>query len=82
MHINATLFFFFCLPGPKARPTHWKQTVLYLEDVLTMCEGEAVTGTMSVSPNTKNPRDIDIKLSYSFNGKRSQASRTQEYRMR
>lgn len=68
--------------GPKARPTHWKQTVLYLEDVLTMCEGEAVTGTMSVALNAKNPRDIDIKLSYTFNGKRSQASRTQEYRMR
>lgn len=68
--------------GPKARPTHWKQTVLYLEDVLTMCEGEFVTGTMSVSLNAKNPRDLDIKLTYSFNGKRSQASRTQEYRMR
>eukprot|EP00250_Pteridium_aquilinum_P034747 c8041_g1_i1 orf=211-1374(-) len=68
--------------GPKARPTHWKQTVLYLEDVLTMCEGEAVTGTMSVALNAKNPRDIDIKLTYNFNGKRSQASRTQEYRMR
>ncbi|KAH7280659.1 hypothetical protein KP509_36G007700 [Ceratopteris richardii] len=68
--------------GPRSRPTHWKQTVLYLEDDLTMCEGEAVTGTMSVSLNSKNPRDIDIKLTYHFNGKRSQASRTQEYRMR
>ncbi|MCO5606897.1 hypothetical protein L7F22_061088 [Adiantum nelumboides] len=67
--------------GPKARPTHWKQTVLYLEDVLTMCEGEAVSGTFLVAPNVKNPRDIDIKLTYNFNGKRSQASRTQEYRM-
>lgn len=68
--------------GPKARPTHWKQTVLYLEDILTMCEGEAVTGTISVGLNAKNPRDIDIKLTYNFNGKRSQASRTQDYRMR
>lgn len=68
--------------GPKARPTHWKQTVMYLEDVITICEGEALTGTMSVSPNAKNPRDVDIKLSYSFNGKRCQAARTQLYKMR
>ncbi|KAB1209302.1 putative protein arginine N-methyltransferase 1 [Morella rubra] len=24
--------------GPRSRATHWKQTVLYLEDVLTICE--------------------------------------------
>lgn len=68
--------------GPKARPTHWKQTVMYLEDVITICEGEFLTGTMWVSPNAKNPRDIDIKLDYSFNGKRCRASRTQLFRMR
>lgn len=68
--------------GPKARPTHWKQTVMYLEDVITICEGEVLTGTMSVTRNAKNARDIDIKLSYSFNGKRCQASRTQLFRMR
>ncbi|KAK8973077.1 hypothetical protein V6N11_049427 [Hibiscus sabdariffa] len=46
--------------GPKSRATHWKQTVLYLEDVLTICQGEAITGTMTVAPNKKNPRDVDI----------------------
>ncbi|XP_010447845.1 PREDICTED: protein arginine N-methyltransferase 1.1 [Camelina sativa] len=68
--------------GPKSRATHWKQTVLYLEDVLTICEGETITGTMSVSPNKKNPRDIDIKLCYSLNGQHSKISRTQHYKMR
>ncbi|CAL9227328.1 unnamed protein product [Arabidopsis halleri] len=68
--------------GPKSRATHWKQTVLYLEDVLTICEGETITGTMSVSPNKKNPRDIDIKLSYSLNGQHCKISRTQHYKMR
>ncbi|KAJ9551241.1 hypothetical protein OSB04_015286 [Centaurea solstitialis] len=28
--------------GPRSRNTHWKQTVLYLEDVLTICQGEFV----------------------------------------
>ncbi|KFK29506.1 hypothetical protein AALP_AA7G143300 [Arabis alpina] len=68
--------------GPKSRATHWKQTVLYLEDVLTICEGETITGSMSVSPNKKNPRDIDIKLSYSLNGQHCKISRTQHYKMR
>ncbi|KAK8278480.1 hypothetical protein V6Z12_D09G045100 [Gossypium hirsutum] len=34
--------------GPRSRPTHWKQTVLYLEDVLTICEGETIIGSMTV----------------------------------
>ncbi|CAA2984180.1 probable arginine N-methyltransferase [Olea europaea subsp. europaea] len=53
---------------PKSRATHWKQTVLYLEDVLTICQGETVIGTMTVAPNKKNPRDVDIMLEYSLNG--------------
>jgi protein arginine N-methyltransferase 1 len=68
--------------GPRSRPTHWKQTVMYLEDVITICEGEALTGTLSVSQNKKNPRDLDVTVQYSFSGKRSQASRTQHFRMR
>ncbi|KAL3825242.1 hypothetical protein ACJIZ3_021271 [Penstemon smallii] len=68
--------------GPKSRATHWKQTVLYLEDVLSICQGEAVHGTMTVTPNKKNPRDVDITLKYSINGRHCQASRTQHYLMR
>lgn len=68
--------------GPKSRGTHWKQTVLYLEDVLTVCQGEAVVGSMTVAPNKKNPRDVDIMLKYSVNGKHCHVSRTQYYRMR
>ncbi|KAF2580132.1 hypothetical protein F2Q68_00006701 [Brassica cretica] len=65
--------------GPKSRAT---QTVMYLEDVLTICEGETITGSMSVSYNKKNPRDVDIELSYSLNGQHSKISRTQHYKMR
>lgn len=68
--------------GPKSRATHWKQTVLYLEDVLTICEGETISGNMTVAPNKKNPRDIDIMLKYSLQGRRCAVSRTQYYKMR
>nr|KJB65111.1 hypothetical protein B456_010G081400 [Gossypium raimondii] len=68
--------------GPKSRATHWKQTVLYLEDVLTICEGEAIVGSMTVAPNKKNPRDVDIMVKYSFSGRRCVVSRVQFYKMR
>jgi protein arginine N-methyltransferase 1 len=68
--------------GPRSKSTHWKQTVLYLEDVVTICEGETLSGTMTVANNKKNPRDIDITLKYSINGQRSKVSRTQHYKMR
>ncbi|KAL3747319.1 hypothetical protein ACJRO7_016150 [Eucalyptus globulus] len=68
--------------GPRSRATHWKQTVLYLEDVLTICQGEALIGSMTVAPNKKNPRDVDIKVKYSLNGRRCSVSRTQFYKMR
>ncbi|GKV11893.1 hypothetical protein SLEP1_g23111 [Rubroshorea leprosula] len=68
--------------GPKSRATHWKQTVLYLDDVLTICEGEAITGSMTVAPNKKNPRDVDIMIKYSLNGLRCVISKVQHYKMR
>ncbi|KAK9102205.1 hypothetical protein Sjap_019459 [Stephania japonica] len=68
--------------GPRSRATHWKQTVLYLEDVLTICKGEAIVGSMTVAPNKTNPRDVDIRLKYSLNGLHCQVSRTQHYKMR
>ncbi|CAM8889639.1 unnamed protein product [Rhodiola kirilowii] len=68
--------------GPRSRATHWKQTVMYLEDVLTICEGEQIVGSMTVAQNKKNPRDVDILLKYSLNGQRCTASRTQCYKMR
>ncbi|KQJ89935.1 hypothetical protein BRADI_4g28570v3 [Brachypodium distachyon] len=68
--------------GPRSKSTHWKQTVLYLEDVVTICEGETLSGSMTVAPNKKNPRDIDITLKYSIDGHRCKVSRTQQYKMR
>lgn len=68
--------------SPGSRATHWKQTVFYLEDTLTVCEGEELSGTLSCKPNAKNPRDLDITLQYDFEGRHGEAHRTQEYRMR
>lgn len=68
--------------GPDARPTHWKQTVFYLEDTLVVKKGETVRGTFSCAPNAQNPRDLDIVIEYELDGAVCKAKRRQEYRMR
>ncbi|KAK9474452.1 S-adenosyl-L-methionine-dependent methyltransferase [Dipodascopsis tothii] len=52
--------------GPHARYTHWKQTVFYLRETLTMKVGEKITGTLVNKPNKQNPRDLDIHIAYEF----------------
>ncbi|KAG2291757.1 hypothetical protein Bca52824_038426 [Brassica carinata] len=41
---------------------------------------QSLEACMSVSYNKKNPRDVDIKLSYSLDGQHSKVSRTQHYK--
>jgi len=50
--------------GPHAKYTHWKQTVFYLHDVLTVQQGEEVQCSLHNRPNTRNRRDLDIKIEY------------------
>jgi protein arginine N-methyltransferase 1 len=68
--------------GPKARSTHWKQTVFYLEASAAVCAGETLSGRITCAPNTRNVRDLDISLEYALDGKRAQLNGRQEYRMR
>lgn len=42
------------VPAPDAPYTHWKQTVFYLEDYLTVRRGEEISGSMAMKPNEKN----------------------------
>ena len=55
--------------GPHTKYTHWKQTVFYFEDVLTVQEGEEITLNLDVRPNDKNRRDLDIKIAYELDTK-------------
>lgn len=40
--------------GPDSHYTHWKQTVFYLEDSVTIKRGEEVFGTFKMTPNNRN----------------------------
>lgn len=50
--------------GPHTKYTHWKQTVFYLADVLTVEAGESVKGNLLCKPTEANRRDLDIALDY------------------
>ena len=39
---------------PHSRYTHWKQTIFYLDDYITVKKGEEVTGTFHLKPNERN----------------------------
>ena len=53
--------------GPHTKYTHWKQTVFYLSDVLTVEQGENVKGMLGCRPTEKNRRDLDITIDYQTN---------------
>uniref|UniRef100_A0A672QBY0 Protein arginine methyltransferase 1 n=1 Tax=Sinocyclocheilus grahami TaxID=75366 RepID=A0A672QBY0_SINGR len=68
--------------SPESPYTHWKQTVFYLDDYLTVKTGEEIFGTISMKPNVKNNRDLDFTVDLDFKGQLCEVSKTSEYRMR
>lgn len=50
--------------GPHTKYTHWKQTVFYIREVLTVQQDEEIACTLVVKPNDKNRRDLDIQIDY------------------
>lgn len=52
--------------GPFAKPTHWKQTVVYTPTEIAANRGDRLVGEIDIAPNSFNPRHIDIGLAYTF----------------
>jgi len=67
--------------GPHAKYTHWKQTVFYTSDAITIKNGETITGTLSCAPNKRNNRDLDIEIFYEFKGEASSCSEACKFKM-
>ncbi|XP_061663909.1 protein arginine N-methyltransferase 8-B-like isoform X2 [Syngnathoides biaculeatus] len=68
--------------APDAASTHWKQTVFYLEDYLTVKKGEEIFGSIAVRPNEKNVRDLEFTLELDFKGQLCDAAISHDYKMR
>ena len=54
--------------SPFKKYTHWKQVVFYLDHNLTVNRDEVLKGSIAVRKSKTNFRELDIKLSYHFDG--------------
>lgn len=53
--------------GPFHPPTHWKQTIFYLENELSVQEGDTISGVISFEQSLAQ-RDLSVRLSYELDG--------------
>jgi protein arginine N-methyltransferase 1 len=67
--------------GPFSKYTHWKQTVFYLEDILTVDKNEVITGYLKSTRNRDHPRDLDVEILYNFEGGLSKLNKVQQYQI-
>jgi len=65
--------------SPYDRNTHWKQTVFYLEEDLTVNTGNLVRGVFECKLNKKNPRELDFKVQIDFEGPFNQSVHNIQY---
>lgn len=69
--------------GPQHRSTHWKQTVYYTEESsIPASENDTVQGTYECVPNGKNHRDLDVHLTYQFEGQLASVKGDTHYKIR
>jgi protein arginine N-methyltransferase 1 len=70
--------------APHCKPTHWKQTVFYLQEPLVASAGDEIHGRVVVRPNEANHRDLEIVIDVTLDGAKTDGPVTQraEYRLR
>ncbi|CAH0550032.1 unnamed protein product [Brassicogethes aeneus] len=68
--------------APDAPYTHWKQTVFYFENYMTVKKGEEVNGVFTMKPNPRNNRDLDFVIELNFKGELGEVHENNRYRMR
>jgi len=68
--------------APGAGYTHWKQTVFYFPDYLTVKQNEIVEGKFSLKVDLENPKKLTFAIDFEFNGQLSSLKSTNEYFMK
>ncbi|XP_016837429.1 protein arginine N-methyltransferase 1 isoform X2 [Nasonia vitripennis] len=68
--------------APESQYTHWKQTVFYFDEYMTVKKGEEIFGVFSMEPNARNYRDLDFTIEIDFKGELGQIRESNHYRMR
>ena len=68
--------------SPFGTTTHWKQTVFYLAEPITLKTGDSIMGTLSCAPNKGNHRDLDICITMQIETQTEVIKLEQDYRLR
>jgi len=68
--------------SPDSQYTHWKQTVFYFDDYITVKRNEEIYGQIEIKPNARNNRDLDISIKIDFKGELCELHELNHYRMR
>ncbi|MBN3281577.1 ANM6 methyltransferase, partial [Polyodon spathula] len=61
--------------SPFNQETHWKQSILYLDEAFEVAQDTKVAGEITMSPSVKNPRHVCVHLDYSI-GEHTNKSKT------
>lgn len=48
--------------GPRAPPTHWKQSVFYLEEAVAVEAGQVIEGTLKCRRHAKEMRSLSVSI--------------------
>jgi len=68
--------------APGAGYTHWKQTVFYFPDYVTIKQDEQVEGEFSCKVNLENTKKLDFAIDFQFNGQISNLQSQNRYFMK
>lgn len=67
---------------PFNAPTHWKQAVMYLPEVVVAKKGGSLSGTLTISRTERYQKDLNIGLSYCYKDATSTVSGSKMYKLR
>ncbi len=68
--------------SPYTKATHWKQVVFYTDFDLYVEKGEVLKGSIAVKKSNFNFRELDVKMSFHFNGRNTSRDWYQLYKIR
>ncbi|XP_053549750.1 protein arginine N-methyltransferase 6 [Bombina bombina] len=54
--------------SPYTEETHWKQTLLYLNEEVQVEQDTTITGDITMTPSDANPRHLRVLMNYSVQG--------------
>lgn len=54
--------------SPASPQTHWKQSLFFLSNAIQVSEGDVIEGTVKVSADEDNYRNLIVKFTYKVQG--------------